>query len=141
MIWLAGEDDIPRIVTMGRRFFEKSGYAGEYSEDAMTTAARELIADENGILIVSPEGMIGGMVYPLYMTGQRVAQEFFWWSEDGSGQALLSAFECRARWLGATAVTMVALDTLRPSAVGALYRRRGYRPLEYSYVKEFNDGD
>lgn len=132
--------DIPRIVDMGRRFFEAMAnpLIGDYSEEAAAATAKMLIESDDGILLVGPHGMAGALVYPFYMTGQSTAQELFWWVDPdhrGMGQMLLTALESAARAKGAETMTMIALENLNPDAVGAIYRRAGYRPSEHSYIR------
>ena len=135
MIRDATEADIPRILEMGAKFFRAMNRheVGEYSEAAAESTTRLLI--ENGILLVSENGMVGGLVYPFYMTGRLTAQEFFWWSEDGKGRELMDAFEKRAKEMGAETIQMIALESLDPQRVGKIYERAGYKPAERSYIK------
>lgn len=127
MIRPAVEGDIPRCVGMLRRFFLKTGRRGEYRIDAVERMVRLLM--EQGILLVSDKGVIGGLLCPLWPTGEIVAQEFFWWGDA----VLLGAFETRAREMGATAIQMTALE----GRVARHYARRGYRQLETVWLKEF----
>ena len=62
MIRDATESDIPALVRMGRKFFEKMNRPemGEYSEQASSDTCRLLM--DSGILLVSEGGMIGGLV-------------------------------------------------------------------------------
>ncbi len=127
MIRRAGEGDIPRCVAMMRSFFAQTGRRGEFQPDSAERMMRLLM--ENGILLVSDKGVIGGLLHPLWPTGEIVAQEFFWWGDA----ALLGTFEERARELGASAIHMTALE----GRVARHYARRGYRQLETVWLKEF----
>lgn len=130
--------DIPRIVEMGERFFKAMARSdiGAYSHETAKQTARMLIDNPLGILLVSDTGMIGGMVYPFYMTGELTAQEFFWWSEGTGGRSLLRAFEVAAKIRGARTVNMIVIETLFPERVARIYMKAGYSPAERTYIKE-----
>lgn len=112
---------------MARAFFEHTGRRGEFNEASVAAMLDHL--REHHILIVSDTGMIGGMVFPLWVTGEIVAQEMFWWRDA----ALLGKFETRARQMGATAIHMMSLT----QRVADHYLARGYHQLETVFVKEF----
>lgn len=112
---------------MARAFFEHTGRRGEFNETSVKAMLDYL--DGHGILIVSETGMIGGTVLPLWVTGEIIAQEMFWWGDAG----LLGKFESRARQMGATAIHMMALN----DRVCRHYSKRGYEKLETVFVKEF----
>lgn len=127
MIRQAAEADISRCVAMMRIFFAETGRRGEFQLESVERTMRLLM--EGGILLVSDKGVIGGLLHPLWQTGEVVAHEFFWWGDA----RLLSAFEERARELDATAIHMMALE----ERVARHYARRGYRQLETVWLKEF----
>lgn len=144
----AGEADIPQLLAMAARFCEASGHADHAAFDpaSMERSLRCLIGGEDGILLVAEEdgslaGMAGGLVYPLYFAaGRLTGQELFWWVEpafrgSGAGLALVRGMEGAARNKGAGTFVMGALESLRPGAVGALYERSGYRPMEHLYLR------
>ena len=123
----AVEADIPRCVAMMRTFIAQTGRRGEFQPESVARTMRLLI--EGGILLVSDKGMIGGLLLPLWQTGEQVAHEFFWWGDA----RLLGAFEEMARERGATAIHMMALE----ERVARHYAKRGYRKLETVWLKEF----
>ena len=123
----ASAADIPRCVAMMRRFVAQTGRRGTFRADLVEQTMRLLM--EGGILLVSGRGMIGGLIMPLWQTGEPVAHEFFWWGDA----RLLAAFEEAARDRGATAIHMAALE----GRVARHYERRGYRKLETIWLKEF----
>lgn len=112
---------------MARAFFVHTGRRGEFNEIMVQEMLDHL--EENHILIVSETGMIGGMVFPLWVTGEIIAQEMFWWGDA----SLLARFEARARQMGATAINMMSLT----QRVADHYLARGYTKLETIWVKEF----
>lgn len=133
----ATHGDIEHIVTLGARMAEKAKLATGYDPDSVRATLAHLIDNDDGILIVSETGMIGGMCYPHpFNHAAKIGQEFFWYSEGNDGPDLLCMAEQRARECGASHWTMLAQETMRPKVVGRYYERQGYSPLERSYIKE-----
>jgi GNAT superfamily N-acetyltransferase len=149
MIRPAAEHDIPLLLEMGRRFFGEAGWGDvtEYDPASMERTIRHLIDSEAGILLVAEAdgevaGMAGALLYPHYFnTDSLTGQEIFWWVEPahrtGFGGALLDAMESAAAAAGAVSFTMVSVASLRSDALDRVYRRRGYRPAERTYIKRF----
>ena len=133
----ATHGDIEHIVTLGARMADKAKLATGYDPDSVRATLAHLIDNPDGILIVSPTGMIGGMCYPHPFNHKaKIGQEFFWYSEGNDGPDLLEMAEARAKECGASHWTMLAQETMRPKVVGRYYERQGYSPLERSYIKE-----
>ena len=112
---------------MARAFFLETGRRGEFDAGGVQRTLDHLA--EHHILIVSETGMIGGYVSPMWVTGEIIAQEMFWWGDA----SLMRKFEARARELGATAIQMQCLT----DRVAKHYERRGYRKMTTGYLKEF----
>jgi GNAT superfamily N-acetyltransferase len=143
MIREATADDRERIVEMGMSF----AVVSEYNE---TVAAKpgvigetidRMLASPDGVILVAEiegvvMGMIGMVAYEHPYSGDRTAQEMFWWvdpSTRGSsiGIKLLRAAEVWAKERGAKAMQMVAPN----ASVASLYSRLGYRRLETAYQR------
>lgn len=144
MIRSATTADIPALTGMGERFHEASalGDIVPFDADSFAQTVRHMLhADDAFILVLDdngPRGMIGAMVYPVWFNlAHRAAQELFWWAEPDwrGGVDLLWAMEAEAGRRGAGSVSMLCLDGLRDKAIDRLYRMKGYRPMEHSYVK------
>lgn len=143
----AADADVSAVAALGHRFYREAGWddVAEWDAHSIGVTLRNMVAGEGGIVLVLERegvirGMAGGLVYPLYFNHTHLTgQELFWWvnpiERAGAGIALLDALETAARERGAQSWSMLALDTLRPDVVGALYRRRGYRPSERSFIK------
>jgi GNAT superfamily N-acetyltransferase len=139
MIRLAAEPDIPRLVEMGRRFREETGYRAHIAENPakMAQLAAQLAA--NGGLLVSERdgrlvGMLGYILFDHFLSGEMVAGEVFWWVEPehrGAGVRLLIEAERRARAAGASRMQMIAPT----DKVGQFYQRVGYEYVESAYQK------
>lgn len=147
MIREAELTDVPRLVAMGERFhrYMASPETGPYSPVVAEKTAIELIENELGIFVVAESddgevgGMCGGMVFPFYMTGVLTAQEFMWWIDDthkGQGKALMKMFEAEAKARGAESIIMNAIHGKDHDRIAKIYKRAGYRPSDYSFIKE-----
>ena len=130
---LAAASDIDRCLEMGRQFFAESGYAdfGEYNEELTGQVIGSCI--DNQTLLIADGGMIGFVLFPIYVTGTPAAQELFWWVDHDKrgtrlGLDLLRTAEAQAKKLGAEVMIMLCLDRLSGGRVGKLYERLGYEP-------------
>lgn len=141
----ATESDLGFILRMGRDFFEVSGYRSvlEFDAGSFVRTVRRIMRSGRGVVLIGettrPVGMAAGVLYPSYMNRAHLTgQELFWWVDPaarGDGRDLLAALEGWARRNGARSFTMGALAAQRPAAVGSLYARSGYRPMENLYVR------
>ena len=146
MIRAARHEDMPRLVEMGRAFLAETALADftEIDDDSFSRTLTGMIDGDRAVLIVAEEsqiiGLIGGLVYPFYFnTNHLTGQEMFWWVEPayrkGAGRQLFKALETWAREMGAKTLTVMALDSNRPEAVTAAYKRAGYTPTERNFMR------
>jgi hypothetical protein len=130
--------DIPALLDMGGRFSKQAGLAAHvgYDADSMAETFTALIAGGHPVF-VSEKGAIGATQtrHP-FNRDHVVAQELFWWSEGREGLALLDALEAHCAE-HCNSLIMITLEAIRPEATGRLYQRRGFTPLEHSFVKVF----
>lgn len=145
--------DIPALVAMGREFHGAAGWGDitSFSDEDCAQTLSNMIASDDAIIMVADRdgeiiGMSGGVTTPIYFNyGHKTGQELFFWmrpdARNGEGARLLAALEDAARAKGCQSWAMIALDKIRPEATGALYRRRGYRPAEHSWIKRLTDGN
>lgn len=139
MIRDATEADVPNIVELGARMAAHAKLDAHVGYDPASVEAlcRHLISSPDGILICDDQGMIGGLAHPHpFNVSVKVGQELFWYSEGDTGLALLDAAEAKAKAIGVQYWSMICEQTMRPKVVGRLYERRGYTPLEHTYIKE-----
>jgi GNAT superfamily N-acetyltransferase len=139
--------DIPALVELGRAFFIASDMESlaAFCPESFAISLHNMIGAEDAILLAAEVGgnvvgFAGAMVFPSYWNSLvRIGQETFFWinpSHRGKlGGVLLEVLQQEAKYKGARSFLMVALEALRPSSVGKLYTRNGYRPLEHSYWK------
>ena len=127
----ATEDDIQRLIEMGRKFHAQSGLPFGFDDAAVGALLSALTG--GGVIIMTDSGAIGGVMNPAYCDPSwRMAVELFWWAEK-DGLALLRAFEEWAAERGASEVRMTSLASL-PRA-DTILRRKGYAATEISYSK------
>lgn len=140
MIREATEADIPEIVAMGRRFFDANKWPDGvlFSPEVTERTVRHLMADDNAVVLVADGGMISGVVFPFYFSGQMAGQEFWWWidPEHRGGRLAFRLFDALENWgrsRGAMFFTMVDLES--GGSVAPFYLRRGYMPMEHHYMR------
>ena len=139
--------DVNAIVDLGRVFLSVSDMEAlaAFCPESLGRSLHNMVDAPNAILLVAEEdgqivGMAGAMVFQAYWNAAVIiGQETFWWVQPEArgkfGGALLAALEDEARIRGARTFLMVSLEALRPEAVGKIYQRRGYSPLEHTYWK------
>lgn len=129
---------------MGRAFHAVTGVADLIPLDGPTLERTFLqLIDHGVILVVEGEdglvGATGALLHPHYFNANHLTgQELFWWIDPehrGAGGKLFDALEAWVREQGASSFTMIALEALEAERVGKIYRRRGYRPVERSFVR------
>ena len=137
MIRRAGIEDIPALLEMGRAFADEAGVTARigWDDESVSDLLKALIESEDGIVLVSERGMIGGYVaaHP-FNRNVRMFVELFWRAEDGHGLALLKAAEAQSEALGAVKSVMVAMDGMERTS--RLYGRLGYALCEAQYMKD-----
>lgn len=138
MIRAATVADIPRLLEMGRKFSEKAKLSAHVGYDPHSMVQTfEALIEGGHPLFVSDSGAIGATQTPHPFNHDHiVVQELFWWSEGRGGLALLEALEAHCAE-HADSLIMITLEAIRPEATGKLYVRRGFQPLEHSFVKVF----
>lgn len=139
--------DVPAITQLGERFHGEAGWAdiSSFNAENCASSLTAMVENPEAILLVAEKdgrivGMAGGMTFPLYFNAShRSGQELFWYVEpglrDGTGGRLLDAMEQAARDRGCQSWIMIALDKVDPELTGRLYRRRGYRASEHSWIR------
>lgn len=143
--------DLIDVIDMGRDFFEQSGNSAftEFDEPSFTTTIIALMSGVSGgtVLVAESAGQVVGMascvVFPFYANmATKVGQELFWFCKpdfrNGVGGALLDALEAEARRKGADVFMSAAIAGLRDGAIGRVYQRRGYRPIENTYLRKLS---
>jgi hypothetical protein len=131
-------EDIPALLDMGERFSRKAKLAEHvgYDPASMETTFRQMIEGGHPVFI-GESGAIGATQteHP-FNHAHIVAQELFWWSEGREGLRLLDALTAHCGE-HCHSLVMITLEAIEPERTGRLYGRKGFAPLEHSYVKVF----
>jgi len=145
----ATEQDLDKIVTLGKVFFQETQYSKigtEYDFDTIMSTCKKMITEPSGVIFVEEDtqsgallGMAACMTYTLYLNARHLTgSELFWYvipvaRHNGIGHKLLEGIENWARNKGCDSLSMV---TLRPGDPAAkLYERAGYTLSEVHYLK------
>jgi len=138
--------DLPRLCDLFEAFRSSSVYAqyGPAHPEVSTALLERLLTHPDAIIFGAEDertlvGMIGVMVTPHPMTGERMATELFWWMDPahrGQGLALLSRAERWASDQGAVRLLMVSPHG--SPDVERMYTRLNYVPVETSWQKSLS---
>lgn len=147
---IATFSDLPDILSMAHKFAQASTYAGMTVDDGKVTKLIDMMLSEGpkvSIILLAieddkPVGMIGARATePLYFK-EKVAAELVWWVEpehrrSNHAKELIDAYEYWAKNVSKCDYTQMSLlETDQINLIDRIYRRRGYRTTERSYVKE-----
>ncbi|MBI5270696.1 MAG: hypothetical protein HY856_13575 [Burkholderiales bacterium] len=126
MVRYACEADIPLIMRLCEREHAASKWRDvPFEPHAAENTIRQFLSLIGRTLFVSEAGYLAGLVQPFGFSQYRVALEYAWYAEDGSGLALLRRFEEWAHRMGA--VEVVAHNYLNdPRLEAVMAKRRGY---------------
>lgn len=136
MIREATAGDIDRVVELGAAFHAYCPYRDiPLDRDAFAAFAGRMI--EHGVILLSEDGMIGGVLSPIYFNPEVVmATELFWWAGK-TGKQLREAFETWARENGAQGVQFTGLADEREATIRKVFDRAGYAAVEVGFIKRF----
>lgn len=140
--------DVDQIVQMVGKFIGSSIYAEVLPfVPAIVGVLTERIL-EGGIVIVAEQdgrlvGMIAGYACAEPIAHQEELHELAWWVDpryrSGSvGPKLLRSWEECGRQMGVAAIRMIA--PAGQPGVARYYAKRGYRPVETTYMLRLDDG-
>ena len=142
--------DFVDLIDMGREFLEQSGNSfTTFDEPSFSATLISLMSGVNGATLLVAEsagravGMAASVTFPFYANANtRLAQEIFWFVKpdfrSGLGAALLDELEAEAKRSGAAVFMSAAIAGLRDGAIGRVYERRGYKPLENTYLRKLS---
>jgi RimJ/RimL family protein N-acetyltransferase len=138
MIRRAGVVDLDRVVELGAQFLAYGPYREiPLDPEAFRDFAGRLV--EGGVIFLSEDGMLGGVLNPFFFNPALVsAVELFWWGPT-TGRALRDAFEAWAAEEGAAYLQFSGLVDARARASERLFRRAGFRPTETAYLKRIDN--
>lgn len=138
-------EDLDFIVEEGIKFLEYHPSRINQGHDInyLYSLAENLV--ENQVMLVAKDngvnmGMISGVVVPaIFNPNYIVLQEVFWWVKEEfrqtmAGLKLLKAFEDKGKELKVSTISMVT--TAYTPVLAKYYKKRGYMPVESTYIKE-----
>jgi GNAT superfamily N-acetyltransferase len=139
--------DTPALVRMACQFIASSPYRDLV--DANPAHQRQAIAWLLGqqsaalaLLLVAegdagPVGMLAMAIVPSPVSGALVATELAWWLDPAArrGSTGVRLWEQAERWAADHDAVYVHMVAPHGTAVGAMYQRRGYLPLETVWQK------
>jgi hypothetical protein len=140
VIWRATADDLDRVVELGAAFHAYSPYRDiPFDPEGFRGSASRLI--EAGAIFLSEDGMLGGLLVPLYFNPAVImGAELFWWAGK-TGRGLREAFEAWAKEAGAHGVQFSGLTDQRAETIHKVFARAGYQPAETAFFKRFEHGN
>lgn len=136
MIRLAAADDIPAIIEHGRTFNGFGVTPGEFNPQHFAGVVSWLIEHPEAAVFVSPTGSGAYMLARLLLSGQVLAQEFWWFDEGHNGRALREAMEASAKEAGAKHILFSCEYELRGPVVSRALQMAGYKPQDMTHIKE-----
>lgn len=136
MIREATHADLPQIVALGAEFHAYSPYRViPFDGEGFEAFAARLI--DGGVILLSDDGMLGGLLNPLYFNPAVVmGAELFWFARK-EGRQLREAFERWAEDRGAQGVQFSGLADERQATIRKVFERAGYTAGEQAFFKRF----
>lgn len=139
---MAAESDAPRILMLLRNFHAAGDFDFPFQAARMDAFVRGAIASPDGAVFLTGDPAAGVLVATRVespMTPHACAMERLIWVEPSARgcawSALIDAFEEWGRSTRCQRAMLFSQELLRGAAVGRLFRRRGYQPLETAYSK------
>ena len=134
--------DVPRILTLLRNFHAAAPFDFPFQAARLDAFIRSVISSGDGAVFLTGSPATGVLVATRVespMAPYACAMERIIWVEPSARgrawSALLDAFEDWGRSAHCQRAMLFSQELLRGSAVGRLFRRRGYQPLETAYSK------
>lgn len=143
----ATETDVIDLAILGKQFVKESqnellGWDTKKVYDSLFDAIQR---EDFGIFVLcngdEVVGMLIGFVAPCFFSKVIQAAEIAWYVDPdhrGSRKVLemLDLYEEWAENHGAVVANLVNLNVLKADKVAKIYKRKGYRPVENTFVKE-----
>lgn len=130
------------LESIADRLCLSNGFNIPAHKDIKTILSEWLKLDNSFCICVEGKGAIMGSVYPYAFNPEfKYAYDVGFWVEPeyrGTPLALklISAFEKKAKELGACRIIMVALNSITPDRTCKFYSKLGYKLVELNYIKE-----
>lgn len=131
--------DLEHLLKICNKFYEYSEWSNlvDFDEDSMYVTLYGMIKNPNGCVFFHDEGLIAGVITPLFFNAAFLtAQEVLWYAKR-DGEALRKKFEDWSEEVGADLVRFSCLCDGREEHMRDKYKSKGYTPLEVSFGKVF----
>lgn len=151
MLRFATTDDIPFLVSFGRKFHALSPLSDvPFNETKVEQTAIDLLQGpkERGIILVweednSPVGCLVGIVSEPYFSTESIASELVFWIEPeyrklSTVNRLIEAYEYWANRVGAKITCLSCFNSLKGDTLVRMYERKGYDFCEQTFKKVNN---
>ena len=143
MIRPAKVEDLLHIEQLIKEFYDES-LKDFISLDPTSIRNTILNFIDSHIVLVDDDlkGIIAGtLAYSIFDNKELFAQEHMWYVSKENrksilGLELLSAFENKAKELKANRIIIIHMDNLNGNLMEKLYKHRGYKRMEYNFIKE-----
>ena len=142
-------EDLHDCIYIGKRFAKESGYEKlkVNVEKAEATFWSAIEREDTLLLVVESEGQVVGvflaMLAPAFFTDVILGVELMWYVlPEYRGKLgdtpirILDEYEKWAKAGGASMINMVNIDLLNGEKVAKIYKAKGYRLTENTFVKE-----
>lgn len=141
---IANVNDLDTVVQLCFKFQQESPYRNlSYNYTKVKEVCLKMITGNKNeyIVLLSPNGILAGLcTSPFLFSDTKVASELVWYVEPEyrgtEGKHLHQAFEYWAKRVGCTLINMVLLEDENSERMNKIYKRKGYSPVERSYIKE-----
>lgn len=138
--------DLDALLEMGASFYSIGKLPGRFEGSAFSSFWEGAVASGQGAILIGEDdegqvvGTLGALLYADPNNGDIIAQELFWWVNEGhrgnGSLNLLKAYETWARGSGAKRIVVSAVHGLKEETLDKVYQRKGYRPIETNYVQD-----
>lgn len=145
---LLTEEEVPKLVPLGRLFFAEAGCSGTFNPPHFVAWWRRTIRTCAGFVLVKDgvasqvDAALGAAIWDDPLTGERISAETFYYAHPDRRTAgnlrLLVDYEQTAMARGAKRVWMVHLNRPGFERIGEWYLRRGYSHRETLYEKKLS---
>lgn len=146
MIRIATQDDLPRIVELGRTLHATSSYASLSFDDEKVASLMAVLIDGAGVVFVAEQeglviGGIAGGVTEHWFSKDKVAFDYSFFIDPKhrhgiTAMKIASTFMEWARLKGATQVRMGITTEINVEGTSRLYRALGFESAGVLFKKE-----
>lgn len=140
---IANVNDLDTVAQLCFRFQQESPYSNlPYNYTKVKEVCLKMITGNKNeyLVLLSENGILAALATtPFLFSDVKVASELVWYVDPEyrgtEGKELQQAFEYWARRVGCTLINMVLLEDENSERMLKIYKRKGYKAVERSYIK------